>query len=87
MLSPMLFSVYLDDLILQLRRVKLGCHIGGLWMGACGYADDLVLLAPVRSVLSEHNLVFSTDPVPAKSKSKSIFFCGRMNELKSQAHR
>ena len=25
----------------------------------------------------EHNLVFSTDPVAAKSKRKYIYFCGR----------
>ena len=59
-------------------------------MGACGYADDLILLAPVRSVLSdmvkicekyglEHNLVFSTDPNPSKSKTKCLYFCGRKN--------
>ena len=87
-LSPALFSVYLDDLIQKLRQLGLGCHIGGWWMGACGYADDLILLAPVRSVLQEmvkiceeygqtHNLVFSTDPNPSKSKTKCIFFCGR----------
>ena len=87
-LSPLLFSIYLDDLILQLRNQGLGCHIGGFWLGACGYADDLILLAPSRDVLQkmlnicevyalEHNLVFSTDPVPSKSKTKCIYFCGR----------
>ena len=85
-LSPFLFSVYLDDLIQQLRTLGLGCHIGGRWMGACAYADDLILLAPVRSVLQEmlticqeygekHNLVYSTDPNPVKSKTKCLFFC------------
>ena len=47
-LSPVLFSVYLDDLLKELRRLALGCHIGGFWYGALGYADDLVLLAPNR---------------------------------------
>ena len=27
-LSPLLFSVYLDDLIAKLRNLSLGCHIG-----------------------------------------------------------
>ena len=87
-LSPLLFSVYLDDLIKDLRKLSLGCHIGGLWYGACGYADDLVLLAPNRDVLQrmlhvceqyavDHNLSFSTDPVPARSKSKCLLFCGK----------
>ena len=73
----------------ELRQLNLGCHIGGYWLGGCGYADDLILLAPSRDVLqrmievceayaSEHNLVFSTDPEPAKSKSKCMYFCGRL---------
>jgi hypothetical protein len=92
-LSPLLFSVYLDDLLVKLRNLGLGCHIGGLWYGGCGYADDLILLAPNRDVLQrmvdvcqlyavEHNLVFSTDPVPALSKTKCIFFCGRAGKVK-----
>ena len=91
-LSPALFSVYLDDLILKLRQLGLGCHVGGWWMGACGYADDLIMLAPVRSVLQKmvsvcqeygeaHNLIFSTDQNPAKSKTKCMYFCGRLNNV------
>ena len=52
-LSPLLFSVYLDDLLVQLRQLQLGCSIGGYWYGACGYADDLILLAPNREVLQK----------------------------------
>ena len=91
MLSPILFPVYLDDLHLQ-----LGCHIGGYWLGGCGYADDLILMAPSRDVLQrmlqvceayalEHNLVFSTDPVPSKSKTKCMLFCGRLGRVKYPA--
>ena len=87
-LSPLLFSVYLDDLLVKLRDMQLGCHIGGWWYGALGYADDLALLAPNREVLQkmvlvcekygeEHNLVFSTDPLPSLSKTKCVYFCGR----------
>ena len=92
-LSPVLFSVCLDDLLKELRRLQLGCHIGGCWYGACGYADDLILLAPNRDVLQrmvdicqsyalDHNFVFSTDPVPSLSKTKCIFFCGRPGKVK-----
>ena len=92
-LSPILFSAYLDDLLKELRSLQLGCHIGGVWFGACGYADDLILLAPNRQVLQqmvavcekygqEHNLVFSTDPTPALSKTKCMFFCGLTGNVK-----
>ena len=88
-LSPALFAVYLDDLLAKLRRLGVGCHVGGLWYGAMCFADDLVLLAPARTAAEmmlqcceeyalEHNLEFSTDPVPAKSKSKCIYFTGKM---------
>ena len=92
MLSPLLFSVYLDGLLKYLRRKGLGCHIGGIWYGACGYADDLLLMAPSRDVLQNmlkvcedyanaHNLVFSTDPVRSSPKpSACIFVAGKENE-------
>ena len=47
-LSPAIFSVYIDDLIKDLRKLGLGCRIGGVWMAAVGYADDILLMAPNR---------------------------------------
>ena len=87
-LSPTLFSVYLDGLLKELRNQGLGCHVAGVWMGAAGYADDLALLAQSRETMSKmlkiceayglhHNLVFSTDENPAKSKSKCLYICGK----------
>ena len=87
-LSPTLFSVYLDDIIKILRNKGLGCHIAGIWVGATAYADDLALMAPSRETMDkmlnvcdnyakEHNLVFSTDKNPVKSKSKCIFMSGK----------
>ena len=92
----MLFSVYLDDLLAELRALQLGCHIGGWWYGALGYADDQILLAPNREVLQkmlvvcerygvDHNLVFSTDPVPKLSKTKCMYFCGRNGNVRYPA--
>ena len=86
-LSPTLFAVYLDGLLLQLRQLGVGCHVGGWWYGAACFADDLFLLAPSRTSAAmmldtceqyalQHNLQFSTDPNPAKSKSKCIYFTG-----------
>ena len=91
-LSPIIFSVYLDGLIQDLRKQGLGCHINGAWMGCFGYADDLILLSPSREVMAKmldvcgsyaekHNLVFSVDPVPARSKTKCLYMCGRTRNV------
>ena len=45
-LSPVLFCVYIDGLLISLHRAGLGCHIGHMFVGVLAYADDLVLLAP-----------------------------------------
>jgi len=45
-LSPMLYCVYVDDLLLILSKVGVDCFIGLHFVGALAYADDLVLLAP-----------------------------------------
>ena len=84
-LSPSLFCVYLDTLLVRLRDACVGCYVGGSFSGAFGYADDVTLLAPSRQALqimldicedfsSSHSMLFSTDPVPAKSKTKCLFF-------------
>jgi len=81
-ISPILFCVYLDTLLLELRKAGLGCHIGHWFAAALGYADDVVLLAPtaraMRSMLticdrfaSEFNVTFNGN------KSKYIRFHAR----------
>ena len=84
-LSPSLFCVYLDTLLSELRAAGVGCHVGGEFMGAFGYADDVLLLAPSRQALqimlsiceafsTSHSMLFSTDPNPSKSKTKCLIF-------------
>ena len=84
-LSPSLFCVYLDTLLQRLIDAGVGCSIGGLFLGAFGYADDVILLAPSRQALqimlticedfaSTHSMQFSTDPNPSKSKTKCMLF-------------
>ena len=50
-LSPHLFSIYVDDLIVTLRKLRIGCYIGDIFVASIVYADDICLLAPCRSVL------------------------------------
>ena len=33
-LSPSLFSLYMDELIVKLRNLGVGCHISGVFFGA-----------------------------------------------------
>ena len=51
-LSPLLFNVYLDELILLLREQGVGCHMNGMFAGAFCYADDVTLLVPTGMTLS-----------------------------------
>jgi len=45
-LSPVLFCVYIDDLLYSSAQFNVGCYIGHMFVGALAYADDIVLLAP-----------------------------------------
>ena len=83
--SPILFSIYINDLFFILRNSGLGCRIHAAFFGCLGYADDLLLLSASRSGLQsmvnicagfarEKNLKFSTNPDPIKSKTKGIIF-------------
>ena len=53
-LSPRLFAIYIDDLILQLRKLNVGCHLIELILACVVYADDICLLAPCRSAWQLH---------------------------------
>ena len=48
-LSPVLFSIYLNQLIAQLRHLGMGCYMNGLFTGVFIYADDITLLAQSRA--------------------------------------
>jgi len=43
-LSPILFSIHVDDLIGELRNSGYGIYIGRLFVGCILYADDDILL-------------------------------------------
>ena len=95
-LSPALFSLYVQELLDRLQRLGVGCHIGPTFLGAVAWADDFLLTAPTHTAMqlmldvastfvSEVGLEFSTDPIPAKSKSKAVFIVGRRKDLKKPA--
>ena len=95
-LSPFIWAVYADPLLKRLRSLGLGAHVFGKFMGAVCFADDLLLIAPTRSAMQrmllemesfaqEFNITFSTDPSPAKSKSKCIYVTGRKQNVSKPA--
>ena len=52
-LSPTLFSVYMNSLLIQLENSGLGCHVGNHYYGSSAYADDVLLLSPTRRGLQQ----------------------------------
>ena len=45
-LSPILFTLYINGLLEILKSSGLGCHIGRMFAGAFGYADDIAIATP-----------------------------------------
>ena len=45
-LSPLLFNIYVDELIDSLSDSGFGCYIGSQFFGCIMYADDLIMLSP-----------------------------------------
>ena len=45
-LSPLLFCIYMDELLHRLEKSGAGCYIGKQFYGGFGYADDLKVLCP-----------------------------------------
>ncbi len=69
-LSPILFSIYMDELLLRLKKSGIGCHIGNVFVAALAYADDVTLICPTLESLkmiikicedyaSEYNVAFN----------------------------
>ena len=93
--SPILFCLYVDSLIKELRSSGLGCQIGGIYLGIAVYADDIFLLSASRNGLQsmvdicqrfaeKFNLRFSTNPQNvSKSKTKCIIFSSKVTERRN----
>ena len=69
-LSPILFTVYIDDLLLELEKQGVGCFWKHHFVGAVCYTDDVALITPSAPALclmlhactqfaSTHSLIFN----------------------------
>ena len=45
-ISPIMFNLYIDNLLTLLKQSGIGCHINGMYMGALGNADGITLSCP-----------------------------------------
>ena len=92
-LSAILYCVYTNGIFQQLRKKKIGCFVGGTFAGILGYADDLFLMSPTLDGLQEmlkicetyaetHNLKFSTNENPTKSKTKCMAYLFKERRLR-----
>ena len=52
-LSPYLFNVYVDELSEELKKCNVGCNLNGHLINHIMYADDLVLISPSSTGLSQ----------------------------------
>ena len=93
-LSAILFCIYIDDLIKELRRNRDGCWVNNEYVGIIVYADDIALLSPTIDGLQNmvntcskyaktHNLTFSTHENPTKSKTKCVAFLQKKRDLRN----
>ena len=84
-MSPLLFKIYIDDLLLDLKNSGVGCTVGNYYCGAFGYADDIILLCPTFTGLEhmikiceiyadKHFIRFNG------KKSKLLIFGEKMND-------
>ncbi|CAK1583330.1 unnamed protein product [Parnassius mnemosyne] len=51
--SPKLFNLYVNDLIVELSSMRVGCKVSGVNVNNISYADDMVLLGPTTSAIRE----------------------------------
>ena len=50
-LSPLLFKLYIDDVLNDISNLDIGCKLGIVRLNILAYADDFVLMANSRSAL------------------------------------
>ena len=57
-LSPILFCVYINNLLQRLSRSGVGCYLGTNFAGTLAYADDIALVRPTPSAMHKLLSIF-----------------------------
>ena len=81
-LSAIAYCYYCEELFALLKQRRSGCWVLGNYHGIFGYSDALQdMLTTCEEYAASHNLQFSTDPDPAKCKTKLMAFLKTPREL------
>ena len=91
-LAGIAYCIYVAGLFTLLEKRRDGCWVEEEYMGVWGYSDVNWAIAPSLSALQDmtvtveeyalsHNLIFSTDPNPAKCKSKCMAYLKKQHVL------
>ena len=74
-LSPILFNVYMDELLQRLQKHDNGCHIDTIFMVALCYADDLIIVCRTQRRLHvSHDLAYEHDVAFNPKKTVCMLF-------------
>ena len=84
-LSPDLYSIYVDDLLAKLRKLDQGCYFLHLFAAAFFYADDMAIMAPsikaLKALINEcSNFCIEWDICLNAKKTKILYF-GRKADI------
>ena len=85
-LSPMLFKLYIDDILSEICNSGIGCKYGILRMNILAYADDLVILANSQCQLAQLYKILEIRMgerklLINKNKSKCMIFTKRSSSV------
>ena len=83
-ISPILFCIYIDDLLKRLSASGVGCCLGSNFVGAMAYADDIVLVAPTPSAMRKMLMICDMyaslyDIIFNAQKSKLLVVCAALS--------
>ena len=84
-LSPAIFNIFINEIIIKLREVNTGCTINGVFVGCIMYADDLILIsATVNGLQTMLNCCYNVNLLLKVNCAKSSCFAiGKGYEVRS----
>ena len=91
-ISPPLFGLYINPLLMKLQQCKQGCYMGNICANAFTYADDIVILAPTCTALNslikicenyakEYKVCFNPDKCTLLIYANDDFYFNNVNIL------